>query len=151
MALASLRDIVDELASVVSGVLDDQTDYPIEVRPRRAVSVTSTPIVDIYPGDSPRFTDSAGYRLLTDQGGYQLTIRTRISGDVDAQQDLLLEFMDDASPLSLAAAVTDDPTLNGLASGVSAQDPTGHVLYEEGDAGALLGFQFTCVVLPAES
>ena len=151
MARASLLDIVNELAAVVTDVLDDQTDYAIQVRPRRVISAVTTPLIDIYPGDASRFPQSGGFRLLTDQGGYQLTVRARISGDVDAQQDLLLMFMDDASPLSLAAAVTDDPSLNGLASDVSAQDPTGHVVYEEGDAGSLLGFQFTCVVLPAES
>lgn len=151
MAVAGLIDILDELGAQIRTVMEETTDVDVQVEGRMVVSPTP-PTIDVYPGDVSRFPESAGFGLLDDRGGYQFTVRARVAtGDSFAGQDLLLAFMDDTNALCIASALQDDPTLNGLASSVSAQDPTGYVIYPEGDAGSLLGFQFTCVVLPAES
>lgn len=150
MATAGLVEILDSLATAVRDILDDVTDVDVQVEGRLVTNPTG-PCVDMYPGDASRFGESSGMGLFEDMGdGYQLTVRARVgTADNIAAQDLLLAFMDDTDPLSLAGAVTDDPTLNGLAASVDARDPTGFVRYGLGSEAEMLGFQFTAIVLPA--
>jgi hypothetical protein len=149
---AGLIEIMDALADQVRGVMEDATlEFPVQVEGRQIVTPTP-PTVDMYPGDSSRFPDSAGFALLDDQGGYQITVRVRAAtADGFAQQDLLLKFMDDTSTLCIAAAVQDDPTLGGLASSVTAINPTGFFPDPWSAFGTMIAFTFTCVVLPAVS
>ena len=46
--------------------------------------------------------------------------------------------------------VVDEPTLGGLATSLDCVDPTGFVSYPFGNE-ALIGFQFTCKVIRADS
>jgi hypothetical protein len=152
MAQAGLIDVMDAMAAQITSALSvlSADNIDVQIVPRLVVNPTP-PTVDIYPGSLSRETDSAGMGDVF--GGYLLTVRARVAtADNEAGQTLLLRFMDDTDALCLAAALTDDPTLNGNASSVSARDPSGYTLFPDpGGEGALLGFSFTAVVLPANS
>lgn len=155
MAQAGLIDVMRELADQISTAVDsvltlEGNPLYVQVEPRLVLN-PSPPTIDMYPGSLSRETESAGMGDMT--GGYLITVRARVStADNDAGQTLLLRFMDDADSLSIAGAATDDPTLNGYASSVAARDPSGYTMFPDpGNEGALLGFTFTAVVLPANS
>lgn len=149
MATAGLFDVMEAMADQIRDVMEATTDIAVQVEPKM-VLLPTPPCIDIYPGDVSRFADS---RAFPDDGGYQFTVRARVTtADTTAGQDLLLAFMDDTNPLCIGLALVDDPTLNGYASSVDIRDVSGYRLFEHpsGD-GAYLGFQFTAIVLPAES
>lgn len=150
MARAGLIDILDACADQIRSVVSTVADVDVQVEPRLILN-PSPPSVDIYPGDPGRDEPSAAFDDIS--GGYLLTVRARVStADSDAGQDLLLAFMDDQDPLSLGAALEDDPTLNGNAASVHIQAQTGYVLFPDpGGEGALLGCQWTVLVLPGNS
>lgn len=141
---------MDEMADQIRSVVVTVTDVDVQVEPRMVLNPTP-PTVDIYPGDPERDQDSAAFDDIS--GGYLLTVRARVNtADTEAGQDLLLAFMDDTDELCLAQALLDEPTLNGYASGLDVRDFTGYRLFEHPSGeGAYLGFQFTTLVLPAQS
>jgi hypothetical protein len=82
------------------------------------------PSIDVYPGDP--FVDDAGAGFTDLDGSVYFTVRARVStADSYAGQELLLAFMDSGGPLSVQAALAADDTLNGLASQVVVEGPTG--------------------------
>lgn len=128
--------IMDALATQIRGELDDVTDVAVQVEPRWVSSPTS-PCIDMYPTDP---SDDEELRAFGDFiGGDLLTVRARVDmADTVAAQDLLLAFMDDEDPLSLAAAIMSDPTLGGLAGSVDVRSRSGYVRsLESGDMGCL--------------
>lgn len=141
---------MDELADSIRSVMGGVTDVDVQVEPRYVLNPTP-PTVDIYPGDPER--DDLSRAFDDPSGGYLFTVRARVNtADPDAGQNLLLAFMDDADDLCLPLAILDDPTLNGYASSIDVRDFTGFRLYEHPSGeGGYLGFQFTTIVLPAES
>lgn len=146
-----MRQIMDEMAAQISAAVDalaPDTIY-VQVEPRMVINPTP-PCIDLYPGASSRDRDTAAF---DDDGGYLFTVRARVStADNEAGQDLLLRFMDDTDDMCIAVALLDEPTLNGYASSLDVRDTTGYQLYEStGGEGALLGFQFTTMVLAASS
>lgn len=149
MATAGLIDVMEAMADQIRSVMEETTDIAVQVEPQMVLSPT-VPSIDIYPGDVARFADS---RAFPDDGGYQFTVRARVTtADTTAGQVLLLAFMDDTDPLCIGLALVDDPTLNGYASSVDIRDVSGYRLYEHPSGeGAYLGFQFTAIVIPAES
>lgn len=141
--------LLDAMADQIRTAVEAVTDVAVQVEPRM-VAAPTPPTIDMYPGDSSREGESAAFDDLN--GAFLFTVRARVSmNDADAQQDLLLGFMDDVNPLSLALALTDDKTLGGLANTLDCVDPTGYTLYPYGAGETLLGFQFTCRVLRGNS
>lgn len=143
---AQIREaMADQIRNVfASGELD------VQVVPRFVIEPTP-PVVDIYSAPFARDADSAGFGDIS--GAYLFTVRARIgTAAYDETYDWLEETMDDASDLSLAAALLDEPTLGGYASDLDVRDVQGFTAYEHpsGD-GALLGWSFTAFVLPAAS
>lgn len=154
MAQAGLIDAAQAMADQIRNALgtvqvEGNTVY-VQVEDDLVVNPTP-PTIDMYPGALSRETESAGMGDM--QGGYLFTVRARVStADGSAERKLLRRFMDDADDLCIAAAIMDDETLNGYASSVAVRDPTGYTLFPDpGGEGALLGFSFTAVVLPANS
>ena len=150
MATATMAEIMGEMADQIRAAVVAVTDVDVQVEPRMVLNPTP-PTIDIYPGDDARDPSSAGFDDVA--GGYFFTVRARVStADADAGQDLLLAFMDDTDDLCLAVALLDEPTLNGYASSLDVRSVTGYRLFEHPSGeGAYLGFQFTTLVLPAES
>ena len=140
-------DLLDAMATAIRTALAAVTDVDVQVEPRM-VGAPTPPTIDMYPGDVSRGTEAEAFGL---RGEFLFTVRARVATSDDmAQQDLLLAFMDDVNPLSLQAALTDDVTLGGLADSLDCVDPTGYVLYPFADE-LLVGFQFTCRVMRANS
>ena len=141
-------DLLDAMAEQITDSLGALVEtYRIQVKPRM-VSAPTPPTIDMYPGDISRGTEAASFGL---NGEFLFTVRARVNdNDEGSGQELLLGFMDDVNALSVAMALLDDPTLNGLASDLDVTDPTGYVSYPFGDQ-SLIGFQFTCKVIRADS
>ncbi len=149
--MAGLTDILEATADQIRNTLTASvTGIDIQVEPRWILHPTPLAI-DVIPGTLARDQDTAAFGDIA--GGYLLTVRARINTpEFDASYDILMELMDDDSPLSLAGALASDPTLNGYAADSDLRDFTGLQAYERvlGD-GADLGFQFNLLVIPAES
>jgi hypothetical protein len=146
--LSTLPDLLDEMAATMLAVVGPQApDVEVQVVGRRNFNPTP-PSIDIYPGDPFRDITTAGF---SETGGeLLLTVRARVTTvDNIAGQELLLRFMDDQDPISVASTLMDDQTLNGLASSVYVEGNTGYVQYIEGgtEGGALLGCEWRVRVL----
>lgn len=148
--MAGLQDIIEATADQIRGVLVTANQLDVQVEPRWIIAPTPL-AVDVIPGTIGRDPETATFGDIA--GGYFLTVRARINTpDFDSSYDILLALMDDDNDLSLAGAVADDPTLNGYASSIDLREFTGLQAYERiNGEGADLGFQFTVLVIPAES
>ena len=139
--------LLDAMATIIGNVLSS-APIPVQVWGRRISSPGSYPCVDMYPADTPRGEEAAGFG---GRGEFFFTVRVRAqTNDADANQDLLLNMMDDINAYSVPMALLDQPTLGGIASSVDIQDDTGLVVYGLG-ADDPIGFQFTARVIRAES
>jgi len=145
-----LREIMDAMLSQIEDAVTSSGDFDVQVY-RGALFAPSPPTVDFFPGGLAR--NGAGAAFDDISGGYLFTVRARVhTADQDAGQDLLLRFMDDTDSMCVAGALMADPTLNGLASSLAVRDLGGFVPYPyPGGEGELLGFSFTCEVIPAVS
>lgn len=144
--MATLAQLMDAMADQIRGVLDDVTDIAVQVEPRWVVNPTP-PCIDIYPADP---SSDQELRAFMDLMGEPLfTVRARVDmADTFAGQDLLLAFMDETDPLSIAAALADGD-LDGLAQSVSVRSRSGYVLVREG--GDFLGCLWQVLVTRATS
>jgi len=145
---AGLREIMEAMRDQI----DNAMTGPYEIQVFRGIMWNPTPpCIDFWPGSIFRDRASAAFDDIS--GGYLFTVRCRVTtADVEAGQDLLLRFMDDQDDLCVAAALTDEPTLNGNAATLDVRDLGGWVPYgDPGNEGSLLGFSFTCLVVPGAS
>jgi hypothetical protein len=108
----------------------------------------SPPTIDMYPADP---SDEPELRAFGEPLGADLiTVRARVGmSDSLAIQDLLLAFMDDDDPLSIARALDDDTTLGGVAASLDVRSRSGYVRVLEG--GDYLGCLWQVIVLKARS
>lgn len=143
--MATLAQIMDAVADQIRSVIDDVTDVTVQVEPRWVVNPT-TPCIDIFPADPSTDPD---LRAFAETLGEPLfTVRARVDmSDSTAGQDLLLAFMDDTDPLSIAAAVKGDRTLGGVATSVDVRSRSGYVRVLEG--GDFLGCLWQVLVTRA--
>lgn len=138
--MSALTAIMDELAASLDDILpaDWSVSGRLNLNP-------AEPAIDVYPADPFRTTEEAGFGDTS--GAYQFIVRARVAGDVDGRQDLLLSLMDDEDALCVATKLQDDQTLNGLASSVEVDGPSGYTVYVEGTGAALLGCEWRVAVL----
>jgi hypothetical protein len=140
-----LDELVENVRDWYSADIDD-----LQVERRWIINPTP-PCIDIYPGDPERDDLSRAFDDVA--GAYLFTVRTRIhTAAYDETYDFLLETMDDEHDNCLPLACLDDPTLNGHAASMDVRNATGLRAYENlSGEGALLGWQFTLIVIPAKS
>ena len=144
--MATLAELMDAMADQIRGVLDDVTDVSVQVEPRWVVNPTP-PCIDIYPADPSSDQDLRAFTEL--MGEPLFTVRARVDmADNVAGQDLLLAFMDEDDPLSIAAAL-EESDLDGLATSVDVRSRSGYVRVVEG--GDFLGCLWQVVVTRARS
>lgn len=137
---------MDELKSVLDTAFAGED---IQVAARLNLNPSAPTSVDIYPGDPFREETAAGFTDLS--GMVIFTVRARVDvADTDSAQDALLRLMDDDDDICLAAALEDDQTLNGWASSVKVEGPSGYIPYGD-NPGVLLGCQWKVSVLRAFS
>jgi hypothetical protein len=144
---ATLAQILDAMADQIRDVVDNVTDVDVQVEPRWVVN-PSPPTIDMYPADP---SDEPELRAFGEPLGADLiTVRARVGmSDSLAIQDLLLAFMDDDDPLSIARALDDDTTLGGVAASLDVRSRSGYVRVLEG--GDYLGCLWQVIVLKARS
>ncbi len=141
--------LIAEMAEALRDAVDG-LDVPIYVY-EGLMAEPSTPALDIYPADPFREKLSAGFGDIS--GAYLFTVRARVDvADNDAAQSILLSFMDDEDDLCVALALQDDQTLNGNASSVDVDGPSGYVRFAEVERRTpLLGVEWKVRVIPASS
>lgn len=142
-----LTDIADRIRDNLDAAFTG-SDPKIEVASRMRVKPGWTPIVDIYPANSFRTPDEAGFGDI--DGAVYLTVRARITTtDHEASQDVLFRMLDDNDVLSVEAALMDDQTTGGLTNSVLVQGTTGFGIYQDiGGDGAYLGCEWQTKILP---
>ena len=150
MATATLGELLDEMADTLLAVVGPAVPSEVEVQVTGRRNFNPTPpTLDIWPGDPFRSTpDTAGFQETG--GDLVFTVRARVNTvDIIGGQDLLLRLMDDEDDISVAAALMDDQTLNGLASSVYVEGNSGFIEYrgDSGDEGGLLGCEWRVRVL----
>lgn len=149
MAIATLRELLDEMAATIRTAVNSD-DIDVQVEPR-IVGSPSTPSIDMHLGSGPA-TDESTAGFVDAQGGFRITVRARVqTNDSEANQDFLVDLMDDQTDVSLINALYDDPTLNGLASSISMESVTGHTYIPGAGGDVFLGCVWVFTVLRAES
>lgn len=147
--MAALAALLDALADKVRDAIDG-IDWEIQVEPWPVLN--ATPItVDMWPADPP--TDEELAAMGDIEGEKLFTVRARTNTpDSDATRDVVLSLMDVEDEHSVAVALEDDQTLNGLASQVAVIARTGLQPYPtpEGVLG-YLGCQWTVLVIDVSS
>jgi hypothetical protein len=145
--VATLAEILDEMADTIRNVLDDVTDIAVQVEPRWVANPTF-PCVDMYPGDpSTDLSIAAMGDVIADE---LINVRARIDvTDAEETQNVLLALMDDQDPLSVMLAVEDDQSLNGLATSVDVRNRSGYVAFSAD--GSVIGCLWTVEVIKARS
>jgi hypothetical protein len=145
--MPTLARMLDAMADQLRGVIDDVTDVAVQVEPRWVVNPTP-PTIDMFPADPSTDPELRAFGEML--GGDLVTVRARVDmSDNTASQDLLLAFMDDEDPLSIAAALQEDKTLGGYASSLDVRDRSGYVRVLEG--GDYLGCLWQVVVIKVRS
>lgn len=147
MPQATLGELADALAAAIQDALDSDAEE-IQVLSRLNRNPDSFAI-DIYPSDPFVTQEESGMGQIV--GAHHWVVRARIAGDRDAEQDLLLRLMDETDALSVAAALTDDPTLGGLTSSVEVEGPSGYTQYIGDGDSTMLGVEWRVTVLRAYS
>lgn len=147
--MSTIAQILDGMADSIRSVVDDVTDVDTQVEPRMVLNPTP-PTIDMWPGDPS--TDQQIEAFGENIGAEIVNVRVRVStADEVAGQDLLLALMDDEDPLSVVAAINDDPTLGGMITSLDILSRSGYTLFPVLDGEALLGCLFTVEVVKARS
>lgn len=131
---------MDEMAENIRTAVAD-VGVPVQVEGRLIAEPSHTPCVDIYPGLDPFYESAtAGMVVEGDEGALRLTVRCRVQpNDHEANQDILLELMDDQTDASIVNAVNDDVTINGTVSDVHLESVSGYVLIPSTAGEAYIG------------
>jgi hypothetical protein len=147
--VAGLGAILDELANSVRTAIDG-IDWDIQVEPWFVIN--PSPItVDIFPAEPPSNDETMGFGEL--EGSRLFTVRARTNTpDVGATRDVLLALMDIEDEHSIHVSITDDQTLNGLATQVIVTGGTGLSVFPTPDGlSGYLGVQWTVEVMDVRS
>ena len=152
MSAPTIAAVMDEMAAkirtAVSGVGVD-----VQVEGRLLPEPTHTPCVDIYPGLDPFYDSStAGMVVEGDEGALRFTVRCRVHpNDHEANQDILLELMDDQTEASIANALLDDLSVNGTVSDVHLESVSGYVMIPSTTGEAYIGCLWRFLVVRGSS
>lgn len=150
-----LRDILDELASVLRATVGDalaDDDIDVVVEPRPVMQPSEGICIDMFFGEPSRDPESAGFGELS--GFYVVTVRARTTvNDSSESWDVLTDMCDDQHALSVAAALESDPTLNGWATDVSVDSAqfSGPGQFPVGTAAPMIGYTWRVLVGQADS
>lgn len=143
----SLALLMDEMAAKIEALFDASDN--VQVTSRMNFNPTP-PSIDIYPGDPSREEQTAAFDDIS--GSLLFNVRARVgTADHEAGQEVLLALMDDEDDWCIAAALLDDPTLNGYATAVDLSSMSGYMLFPTPDGGAFLGCLWQFEVIPARS
>lgn len=141
-----MREIRDALADQISDQLSGTASPPLEglqVVSRRTYN-PSPPCIDMFRPDPAEEQIAFG----DDSMDEFLTVRARVNGDQDAQQDLLVDLADPRHQLSVRQAILSDTTLGGKVAQIVVGPASGERLYEDvAGQGAFLGCEWRLQVV----
>lgn len=146
--MSALTDILDAMAAALNEVVGPEAleDSYIQVLPRINFNPSRPTSIDIYPADTFRVPETAGFGDI--DGAYVLTVRARVkTADAEGSQEALLHLMDDEHDLCLAAALHADDTLGGVVSQLAVDGNTGFRTFED-PPGLMLGCAWRVRVIP---
>jgi hypothetical protein len=148
----TLATILTELAGVIRDTVEDVTDVDVQVEDIIVVNPTP-PCIDMWPATPSSDIEPTGFSTNMGNEGEMITVRARVAAsDSRAEQELLLALMDEDDPLSVAAAVLEDTTLNGTASDVALRDRTGFLpILDLTGSVAMISCEWTFMVIKAQS
>ncbi len=140
-----MDEMADQIRNAVGGA-----DWDFQVSPRMLLKPT-TPSIDVLVGPRARGNDAAGFGDLF--GEHLFIVRARVApNDHEANQDLMLDLLDDESDICIAAALLDDPTLNGSATSMDIQEITGFIPDPAVDGTVWhISCHWSVLVIPARS
>lgn len=120
-------------------------DPPVQVESRLNPN-PSPPSVDMYPADP--FTEQTGFSVISRE--LYFTVRARVNGDQQAEQDFLLELMGPGDDNWFSDVIAGNRSLSGTVSQVSVQEgPSGFRQYQDaGGEGSYLGCEWRIRVIP---
>lgn len=130
--------IADQLTAELSPVVEG-----IQIDPKQ-VRTPTPPCIDIYPGDP--FLVPTSFGLTGAEAIY--TVRARVTtADQQDGQELLLRFMDPATPESIWAALITDPTFGSTVDHSTVETVSGFIPYDVtgpggGYSGSLLAAEW---------
>lgn len=152
--MSRYADILDALADQIRDAMSAQSTWTFQVEPRMILNPT-LPSIDMYPADPARDSETGAFGATAEEiaEGYWVTVRCRAATlDHVANQDILLELLDDESEISLVQALYDDPTLGGAAADVSFETSSGFLPFPTIDGSAThIGVLWRFLVVPARS
>ena len=150
--MSTLATILTELAGVIRDTVDDVTDVDVQVEDMIVINPT-TPCIDMWPATPSSDIEPTGFSAHLGNEGELITVRARVAAtDSRAEQELLLALMDEEDPLSVAAAVLEDTSLNGTASDVALRDRTGFLpVLDVTGSVSMISCEWTFMVVKALS
>ena len=153
--MSSLQLLLEAAADQIRETMDSEADLPIQVEPRLVLNPTP-PTIDLSLGSPSSDPATANFAATyIDEGeAHIIAVRALVNpNDNVANQDLLVEFADPASSISVVQALYDDPTLGGLATDVSLVAPhNGFERHPNWDGTrTFLGLTWRFLVIPARS
>lgn len=128
--MAAVTALMDEIAAVIDDILGPGTlgNDGFSVTGRLNLD-PAIPAVDVYPADPFITQDIRGFQEPATMLNF--VVRARVNGDERGRQDVLLTLMDPDHENCVAVALEDDQTLNGLATSVVVDGPSGYVQYAD--------------------
>lgn len=126
VGVSKIVEIMDELGAKLDAAYQGITP---------TIQVSATPLanptglaIDIWPGFPSTGTETQAFGDI--QGELIFSVRARSHlVDFDATMELLIALMDEEDDLCIAHALSDDQTLNGMASSVDVAAPGGIIPY----------------------
>lgn len=134
--MASLRDILDGLADQLRTALVSTVE-DLQVEPRLVFNPTP-PCIDLFPADP--FLDHTAMGVGSREAS--VTVRARVTGDHEAEQDWLVDMMDPASSESVLVAIGNTLAVNDDTFNVSVSGPSGFRQYTDPGGQSLLGTEW---------
>jgi hypothetical protein len=148
--MVTLAELLQAVADQIQTAIADVTDVTVHVEPGLFRSA-EMPSINVYPTARVLTQDFAGFNDL--YGGWPMTVRVAVSpADIEAGESLLWEFMDEAAPLSIIAALDSDHSLGGIADDLVWGDWAGYLDFSPPDeAGRYVGSTLPLLVAKAHS
>ncbi len=147
---ATLGELLTAVSDQLDYVIGQVTDVPVHFV-AGLFRAAETPSVNVYPTARGLTQSFAGFGDLYD--AWPMTIRVAVSpADIEAGEDLLWQFMDEGTDLSIIGALEYDHTLSGVADDVVWGDWAGYQdIFLPDQAGTFIGASLPILVAKAHS
>ena len=133
-------EIAEELVVVIDSAGFEGVEQVVA-----GLNLDPTPLsIDVYPAEPFNDDDSEGFG--DPSYGFRYTVRARMhTADSIVSQQHIVDLMD--ADEGMAVALEDDQSLNGLASSVKVEGPTGLRPYRGKGESIMVGCEWTVLVL----